>query len=232
MSNRALQRLGAASGVAYVVLLMVGSGILNSGEEPVTLEARAHLLADAAVRTPSIIGISLELLGFLCFLGFLGSLWSALHRAEGEHGWLAAAALGGGLVSLTIKLASAVPLFAALFGVRHGLDHQFAQTLDDIAEATYYLSLPPLAVLLLASAGLAIGGAALPRWLGWSAVVLAVALLGGATAGLLYGVGDEAGLPFLLFLLWALLTSIVLIRRAGTAVRDGVPTERIVAPIQ
>jgi hypothetical protein len=44
-----------------------------------------------------------HVLGYLFFLFFLGSLGSALRRAEGDNGWLSVAAFGGGLISLTIR---------------------------------------------------------------------------------------------------------------------------------
>jgi hypothetical protein len=214
MTNRFAQRLGAASGIAYFVLTIVGSGI-NSDADSLSLEARVRSWADASTRASTSMGIGLELLGFLCFTFFLGYLWSILQRAEGAHGWGAATAFGGGLAALVIKLMSAVPLLAAFFGARHGIDAAVARTLEDMAAVTFMLSLLPLAALLLPTALLSIRCGALPAWLGWLALLVATADLAASGTGLLFGMSGFSGLPLVLFTVWVLLTSIVLTRRAG-----------------
>lgn len=218
MSDRLWQRLGAASGIVYAVTLL-GPDLIRGGpnEEPMTTAAAA--IAQSCARSTAgqpadALLPSLSVLGFLCFLCFLGSLWSALRRAEGEHGWLAATAFAGGLMSLTIKFAGGTAVLAALHGACAGIDPQLWSTLHDMDGASFFISFFPLAVLLLASAVVIVRFGALPRWLGWMAVVVAVALLAGGTAGTIYARGD-AGLPFLLFVLWTLITSVILIRRAG-----------------
>ena len=212
MSDRVLQRLGAASGIVYVVLGIVAGSIKEGGQAPTT---PVHAFAQAAANhTISTIGSSLTLLAGLCFLCFLGYLYGVLRRAEGDPGWLAAAAFGGGVMSLSIVLASGAPIFAAIHRANEGLDPQIARTLQDMNDASFFLSFFPLAVLLGAAAIVVIRYGALPRWLGWMAAVLAVALLGGAVVGAFYWV-ENAGLPFMLFLLWTLATSVVLVRRVG-----------------
>jgi len=78
MFDRLLRRLGAASGIFYVVLLILGSDVLGGTETGA--------------------GILVELLGFAFFTFFLGSLWACLRSAEGDGGWLSVTAFGGGLV--------------------------------------------------------------------------------------------------------------------------------------
>ena len=73
----------------------------------------------------------------------------------------------------------------------------------------------PLAVLLAATAlGVALTQA-LPRWLGWAAGVLAIGFLG---AALLIAVSPHSLVwifVYMLFALWIIITSSILIRRAG-----------------
>lgn len=52
------------------------------------------------------LGRGAELVGRVCLLLFLGSLWSVLRAAEEPAGWLAPSAFGGGLTGLAVKLAS------------------------------------------------------------------------------------------------------------------------------
>lgn len=74
-------RLGAASGMLFVALLMSGESIpVGDGW--------------------------LAFVGFLAFIPFLGYLFSVLHRAEGRDGWLSTTALGAGLIALAVHLAS------------------------------------------------------------------------------------------------------------------------------
>ena len=215
MFDRVVQRLGAASGVLYVVLLIIGGNIRDSGEASTAPEGVAQAFVQAAAnQTTFTIAWILEILAFLCFLCFLGYLCQALRRAEGDQGWLATAAFGGGVMSIAIKLGSAAPIFAAFHRANESLDPQIARALQDMNDASFFLSFYPLVVLLGAAAIVAIRYGALPRWLGWTAAVLAIALIAGATVGVIAGF-EDAGLPFMLFLLWIVLTSIVLTRRVG-----------------
>jgi len=194
MSNHLWQRLGAACGIVYVVLLLGGGSIGGPDIQIVFL---------------------MEILAFLFFLFFLGNLWSALRRAEGGSGWLSATAFGGGLMSVTIKVASAAPILAARYRAGDGLDPQLARTLQDINDASFYLSFFPLAVLLAAFAIVAIRSGALPKWLGWIAAALGAAFIVGGMSGSADLQPEWAGLPMILFLFWVIAVSVVLMRRAG-----------------
>jgi hypothetical protein len=220
MSNILWQRLGAASGIVFVVLLL-GPDLIQGGpsEEPTMTAAEAMAqscatLTAAQLTTDAIYPITF-VLGYLFFLFFLGSLWSALRRAEGGDGWLSAAGFGGGLVSLAIRFSSGAIGVAAVHNSCAGIDPQLWQVLtNDVGGTALFFSFLPLAVLSAASAVVAIRfGAPLPRWLGWMSAVVAVALLVDGMAGTLYH--REFAPSALLFALWTLVTSIVLMRRAG-----------------
>ena len=218
MSNNLWQRLGAASGIVYVVVLL-GPDLIQGGpsEEPTMtaaeVMAQSCATITAAQLTDAIYPIT-HILGYLFFLFFLGSLWSALRRAEGADGWLSAAALGGGLVSLAVRFSGMPTGVAASRNACAGIDPQLWQVLQDMDSAFYFTSFFPLAILSAASAVVVIRfGAPLPRWLGWMSAVVAVALLVEGFAGTIYT--RDFGLSFLLFLLWTVITSVVLMRRAG-----------------
>ncbi len=219
MSNILWQRLGAASGIVYVVLLFLPDLIQGGPNEEETTMTAAEAIAQscaittAAQLTDAIYPIT-HVLGYLIFLFFLGSLWSALRRAEGGDGWLSAAAFGGGLVSLAVRFSGMPTGVAASRNACAGIDPQLWQVLQDMNNASFFYSFLPLAVLSAASAVVAIRfGAPLPRWLGWMSAVVAVALLVDGMAGTLYA--RDFGPSFLLFVLWTLAASIVLVRRAG-----------------
>ena len=194
MSNNLWQRLGAACGIVYVVLLLGGGSIGGPNIQIVFL---------------------MEILAFLFFLFFLGNLWSTLRGAEGGSGWLSATAFGGGLMSVTIKVGSAAPILAARYRASDGLDPLLARTLQDINNASFYLSFFPLAVLLAAFSIVVIRSGALPKWLGWIAAAVGLAFIVGGMSGSADLQPEWAGLPMILFLLWTVITSVVLMRRAG-----------------
>jgi hypothetical protein len=170
--------------------------------------------SDVLGGTETGIGILVELIGFAFFPFFLGSLWVCLRSAEGASGWLSAAAFGGGLVALAVKLASAAPILAVR--ASEGIDPGIAKALIAVNDASFGITFLPLAVMLSATAIVAVRTGALPRWLGWASAVVALGLLGALSAAVVSPSPPEwVFLAMLLFALWTVATSIVLIRRAG-----------------
>ena len=210
--DRLINRLGAAAGLLYAVLVLVGvnafpkgnAGILAPRQE-IAREVAAHP-ADAGFWT----GIFLEGLGLLVLIFFLARLWGVLRSAEGGSGWLSMTALGAGLVSVAVKLASFPLGTVAFYEVRGGgLDPQLAATLIHANDISFVATWAVDAVFLAATAATALRTGALPRWAGWSAAAIAPLMLGAvamATSG-------SAQLPTALFLIWIVGVSIHLLRR-------------------
>jgi hypothetical protein len=196
MTDRFAQTLGGAGGILYVVLLIAGDRLGGPASQ---------------------LAFSLEVLAFTSFLFFLGTLWGAMRQAEGGGGFLSATAFGAGVMSITIKLASAAPVLAARANAGE-LDPDLTGVLQDINNASFALTFFPLAAMLAAFALVAIRSAALPGWLGWAAAALSVAFAVGGLAGSADLASDWAGLPMLIFTLWIIATSVVLIRRARAAI--------------
>ena len=181
MDKRIGPRLGAASGMLFVALLMGGESVP---------------LGDV---------VPWELFGLIVFVPFLGYLFAVLRRAEGGDGWLSATTFGAGLVALAVKLASFAPFIAA-----RGAGTQIEGALIAMNDASFMLTLAPLGVMVAAASALIIRTGALPVWLGWAGVVTACALLVNSAF-----LDAEFGPAFLLFMLWIVLTSAILTRRAG-----------------
>jgi len=197
MERRILPRLGAVCGILYVVLILVGNSVYESGNETV--------------------GLPMELIGMLLFIPFLGYLYSLLRRAEGEDGWLSATAFGAGLVEFTIKLVSVIPAFAAR---TEGLSPQVHPALENMGNFAYIITMLPVGVMMAAVAIVILKTRVLPLWLGLLAAITAPACL---VNGMFFDA--DFGPAFLLFLLWIALSSVVLTLRGRASVASTVTPE-------
>ena len=181
MTNRMMPRAGAGCGALFAVALIATS----NGS------ADANYIAGLAA--------------IALFLPFLAYLCSLLREAEGEHGWLATAALAAGVAGITIKLVSVATEIAA----NHLPGGAVHNALQDIADAATVISMYPLALLLAAVAIITLRTRVLSRWLGYGAAVTAAALA--VNAGFIRATIVPA---FLLFTLWTLAASVVLFVKA------------------
>jgi hypothetical protein len=181
-----LPRLGAACGALFAIVLTVANGNGNHA-----------FSGPRAVAGIAALTLVLPFLAYLC---------SLLGRAEGANGWLASTALAAGITGITLKLASGVPELA--MHRAHVADGTpLHKALDAMASGATVLSLYPLAVFCAATAIVALRTHVLPRWLGAGAAITAAAL---AVNGCFLGTSAVPGL--LLFALWTLATSLVLLR--------------------
>jgi hypothetical protein len=188
MNKVILPRLGAASGAIFAIVLFIAAGN-----------------GDHSFSTPrAVAGVAAITLA-LPFVGYISRL---LREAEGADGWLAPAALAGGITGIGLKLVSIVPELANHRA--HIADGtQLHKALQAMADGTTVLCLYPLAVFCAATAIVALKTRVLPRSLGVGAAMTAVALL--VNGGFL----NASFVPaLLLFILWTLTTSVYLIRRS------------------
>lgn len=214
-TTRIGERICALGGIAYVAFAIIGHEVLGSGGSSPGLNATGEDIANFFASTTStkiLLGGYIELLGLSAFVLFAGSLWSILRRAEGERGLSSTVVFGAGLLMVAIKFAGAAPWLAARYRAHEGLDPHVAMALYDINNASFVLTWFPLAILMLATAAVTIRTRVLPRWLGWTAVGLGVALL--AAAPVMW-ISEAAFIPAGLSLLWIAATSLTLVRRAG-----------------
>jgi len=186
MTRPMLSRLGAACGIVFPITMFLAVGNGN------------HFTAWRAITATWALILALPFLAYLC---------SLLRSAESEGSWLSTAALVAGVSGILLKLTSHAPELALH---RDGVVKRtpLYKALDHTAGAATLLSLYPLAIFCAAVAVIALRERALPRWLGVFAAVTAAALA--VNAGFL----DANFVPaFVLFLLWTLVTSVVLLRR-------------------
>ena len=207
------ERMGAASGAVYVLAIMIGNGLYESGSSGG--DDGPGMLADLQRETTMVhsVGLTLEVLGFTAFLVFLGYLYRVLRCAEGPDGWLASTALGAGLVTVAIKLGSIAPVMAADLRSQE-LTPDLVRTLMDLGGAAFVVSGYSSGIFVAAAAAATLTGRVLPRWLALAGVAVGVLTVAAGAAGVL----DPASyvpLPFLFGLLWLLVTSAVLTVRGS-----------------
>lgn len=217
MAKWGWDRLGAAGGIVFVVLLIVVQAALPSqpdlgdSSEKVTMFYLHHHRA-------GLIGGILIGLALVAFVWFLGSLTAAIREA-GE-GRLAAIAFGGGLLAIGMAMVGTVITTALAF--RIALDSpDMVKGLFDMQFIALTLIGFPVAVLVEATAVAALRTRILPQWYGWTGTLAALALLfsGGALAhkGFYAPDGAYGLITLFVFLVWMLATSILLILRAPAA---------------
>ncbi len=201
-----VDRCGALAGAAGFLLTTIGGDVLGTppGSQVVHPSGQQsldnlHWMADS---TSAQVGMSLELLGFAFSIVFVAYL---CHRVRGA-GWLAVAALVGGIVWIAVKLASGAPMFAA-YGLRDEISASTAQMLVDINGASFVISWIPKGIFVAFAAAAGMVSGTIGRVLGWGGVIAGVTTVG-ITAAAGADVLSANFLPFLLCVLWGLLVSL------------------------
>jgi hypothetical protein len=220
MLTTARDRMAAATGALFVVLIMIGNQISMSGATQSTHPSGAAVLRDAArqaASTSATVGFVLEFLGFLAFMAFLGYLLDARRRTAGPgvNTFAAGTAVLAGLTMLIVKLASVAPAGALLMD-RSTLSPETAQALNDMNGVSFVLSWLPFAVFV----GAAAVGLYRSTLVGRPTMIIGAVI---GTVGLalaLLGLQDPLGggnpIGWLLGLLWTLVVSVRLAVRPGT----------------
>ena len=224
MPTTVRDRVGAVTGAAFVVLILVGNQMTTAGTAESAHPTGDQVLRDAAHQVSSAsvtAGTALEVLGFAAFIVFLGYLADVLRRAAGgRRGSIAAGAgIVSGAVMVAVKLGSAVPVMT--LWVDHGdISPQLALVLNDLGGVAFVISWLPFAIFVAAVA------AALHRvgLVGWPTTYCGLVL---GVAGLvltIMGIHDPISaspLAFLLGLVWLLAVSVRLAVRPGTGAGAG-----------
>jgi hypothetical protein len=91
MGNSGWEQIGTAGGIVFVALQMASQALIQVGGAEPPFDAPADTIATFFMaRDSQLFGLGdyLSSLSLIAFLWFLGSLWSALRRGEGEPAWL------------------------------------------------------------------------------------------------------------------------------------------------
>jgi len=206
MNERALDRLFAGCGIAFVVLTLVGAGIATLGGKThnLTISSTPTQIAHAVAKpagTAVWIGAYLELLSVGAFLAF--AVWACAKLGGGLLGAIGRAAATG---YATVTIASLGVMAAIASRAGHGMGVQLATTLVTLNEAVYVATWFMSVFFLLAAGALALTQTR--RALGWSAIGVATLTLIG-TAVSLENLGQMSGM---LWFAWIVYASIAIAR--------------------
>jgi hypothetical protein len=215
MNRWSWERIGAVSGILFV-LTIVASFFTPSTpdvDDPAG-EIRDTLVDD---RNGLIASIYLGGLGAFFFLAFLAALYVLLRRAEGDVGPSVLALLGGVATTVMILAVTGVTLALVAAADEDAGDDALRALLE--LDSALFIPTGFLFAAFHAGAGLSIlGTRVLPSWLGWASLVIAIVFLVSLFG--MFDVDDEGGvlgivyfLDLLASLLWALVTSILILRR-------------------
>jgi hypothetical protein len=208
-TDRRWDRVGAASGIANVVLTFVGFGLIAAAVGATDLassrEEIAHHFADPA---PSLLWVGgfLEWIGILLFVPF-GARLAGAFRGHDPADWLPSTVFGAALLFVATGIVS-LSAGATAYVQAGALDPAVAATLAYIRSFAFTLGWGVGALFLAAVASLVLTRGVLPRWLGWAAGVLAFMLLVSLTTPK----AEFAQTPPMLMGLWILAASVALLR--------------------
>ncbi|MFI4993413.1 MAG: hypothetical protein ACHQCH_07345 [Solirubrobacterales bacterium] len=205
MSDR-WSRLAPLTGVLFGVLVVVA--VLTNGSETPKVSASSAKVVSYYTEHRSEIETSsiLFALAFLVLVLFAGALRSYLRRTAAADG-LSALVLAGAVLMATGTL----PGTGLEYGVAHNLHDlspEAVKTLNFIGQELFLAVLAGGFIFGVCSGLAILRGAALPKWLGWIAIVIGIAVL-----------IPPASFPALLaFLIWSIIVSILMYLRSGGSV--------------
>jgi hypothetical protein len=226
MNDRQWERLGASSGIVFVVLLLI---VVIFFPAPPDFDAPPQEIAEYYIDDRDAIQIS-NLIGAVALfflIWFLGSVRSVLRAAEGGTGRLSAIAFGGGLVGVATFFFALIVAAAAAFRPEETTPDVLRLLHDINFGLAFALGGLAFAVFFAATALVALRTGAFPASIGWLAAAAALALaVGGATIfddnGAFSADGFFGFLPVIFVLAWVLATSSFLVSRPGARPVGGV----------
>ena len=207
-----LARYAPLTGALFVVVVTIGFAV--GGDTPDADASGSEVIdfyKDKEGR--QFVATLLVVLGAVALVWFASSLRSILRTAEGGTGRVSNIAFAGG-VGAAVGFWVSAAIHFTLADVGGDLDAAAVQALNALDSDSFLAFAPGIAILLLATALVALRSAVLPSWLAWIAIVVFVASF--------TPVGFVA---FILSGVWIIVVSILLFRAqpAVTAAVQAMP---------
>jgi hypothetical protein len=176
---RTWERFAPLTGVVAVILWVIGLVLMEGAGAPDEDEGAQAVLDYFDENSARILGGAfLFMLGSAVALWFFGTLRARVHRAEGDVGRLASIVFAAGIVTAVMLIAFAATRGAAAFAaqeIERGFEPAAAQALGVLDDGFFIGAEASLAVFFLAAWLVALRTGAIPMWLAWASLVLAVA---------------------------------------------------------
>ncbi len=196
-------RLAPLSGAAFFVLLLVSA--ISSGETPGDYASGREVLSNfAAHESARKLSSLLEALAVVFLVLFAGRLRAWLQAGGADA--LASAVFGGAVV-ITVGGAARAGIGWALASGHDSFEPSTAQALH-VLFATHYPAVVGMAIFMFAAWGAILRTGALPRWLGWAALPIALAAVAPPTL-----------IPLIATGVWIAVASVVMYLRDREATR-------------
>jgi Domain of unknown function (DUF4386) len=206
MSTVTRTRLAAVFGLLNVVGTFAGLAIHGYPDIGASGRQIAHW-ATTTNQHQFAIGIYVEAVAILLFLGFAAWLWSVTRDAEGGSGWLATAGFSAAALYVVLALTSNAVWWAVLDSGHRGTNPQTLASIRDIAQHTFDTSNLCLGMFLILGGYVLFSTRALPRLVGATAVVFGLGLM----------VPQSAMLAMIPVFVWIVAVSIYLLVRPNLA---------------
>ncbi len=200
-------RLGAASGIIFVVLTAIGAELASPNASDRDIwpgQSSADIARVLEENQDNMeLGLAIGLVGIFFLFWFVAVIYRRIQSVEATPGGLAVVALGGGLVTASAFLIMLQTGLAMTSISTYGNDTQVARTLAALSWYEMLVLGAPMAAFVGATSVASILYRALPRWLGLLGIPLTIIML---------------PLPFvyfgmLLFFPWALVVAVVILVR-------------------
>ena len=201
----AMDRVGAFSGAAYVLLATLGGALIGAGSSDAGSAGQRILneqqrFAENPWTNVAFAAVVLAQVALMMFVGYLCS------RVRGA-GWFATTALIGGTAALIANFLS-LSLVITVFVLRDDISPELARTLQDVDGAGHLVQLLPLGVFVLFASAAALVTRTLGRVLGWAGIAVGATSIVVLTASGLPSNDEFFIWPFLLVLLWVAVLSL------------------------
>jgi hypothetical protein len=207
--NRSKEWLVPLTGVVFFVLAVVG--FVVSGEPPDPSDDSAQKIVEFYVdnKDSVMVGAVVVTIASTFLIFFFGYLRKVLRAAEGESGMLSLVAFAGAVI-FALGVAIDSTLSFALAETADDIDPTAVQALSALWSNDFLPFALGVQVFLLATGLSVVLHGALPKWLGWVAILLAVIAV--------------TPIGFVAFLgagVWLLIVSVLLSVRARAAQTSG-----------
>jgi hypothetical protein len=223
-SSSVWERYAWVAGIVFVVATVVEAAVGFTGVKISQNDSAAKIAGALADHRKRVLLLAyLSVVYAAAFPIYLSKLYRLLRGPADRAGFLAPLVLIGGTVFVVLHAVSDIGIYALLgsklatYGAQHDLGLSYALylmtfALDSVGDVFGSL-------FALAAGVLVVRTGALPRWLGWTAIVVGILLflqgftLGGVVAT--FGLGID-GVGFVLLLTFVLVSSVILLKRESS----------------